>query len=394
LGLGRVLAGLGFAAIGSAGFVQAPAVEGTAPFLLDGNRVYADISFVRPDGSIHRALAFVDTGSGSMEIAAGLFKKLQLDPGRPLRFRVGKLVVEVPAGEVTSDPSEPVAMGSGLKLEAMLSAGVLQRYVVVLDYRRRLITLALPGAIKPEGVPVPFRRNPRTGLIAVDAEINGASYPITIDNGSAYTWVRQETARVWLAARPGWERGVGAVGASNMVMAGWEAETRGTLLRIPEVRIGPVTLKNVGALAAGPGKGPGGLDLFDWYSSKNPVPVIGFIGGNVLKAFRLTIDYAGGRMYWLRQQEPDASDQNQVGMTLRKQAGEYSVAGVATKGGKPTVEGVQPGDTLIRIDGLETKNASKGQIYDALHGKPGEVRELVVERGGVRRTVRATVTAF
>jgi hypothetical protein len=230
--------------------------------------------------------------------------------------------------------------------------------------------------------------------MAVEARINGVSYPITIDCGSAYSWVRQETARVWLAANPDWERGVGAVGASNMMMAGETAETSGILLRIPEVAVGHVVLKEVGVLGAGPGKGPGGVDLFDWYSTKNAGPVIGWIGGNVLKAFRVTIDYAGNRMYWLRQAEPDTHDLEQVGLTLKKEKGEYTVAAVATKNGRPVVAGVQPGDKLLRIDGLITKNATKGRIYDALHGAPGEVRELVLERKGVQRTVRASVTTF
>jgi len=363
--------------------------------VLDGNRVYVELSFVRPDGRIHRALAFVDMGSPSMEITAALFEELALNQGRPLSFRVGDLLVSVPAGEVAADPSEPHAMGSDLKVEAMLPAGVMEKYEVVLDYQNRTLTIAQAGTIRPEGTPVPFRVNPRTGLIAVDALIDDKPYPVTIDDGSAYTWFRQDRVRSWLATHPDWERGIGAVGASNITMSGDGAEASGILLRIPEVRIGRLTLKQVGALGAGRGRSPvEGLDLLDWYSTKNAVPVIGWIGGNVLKNFRLTIDYRDRTMYWLRQSEPDASDQNQVGLTLRRQGEEVIVAALATKNGKPTVEGVEAGDKLIRIDGLETKGATLGKIYGALHGKPGEVRVLVLERGSGRLTVRATVTAF
>ncbi|MGE5278185.1 MAG: hypothetical protein ACM3SU_14395 [Acidobacteriota bacterium] len=382
-------------AAGAPAPAHASPASGTAPFVFDGNRLYAELSFVRPDGSIHRALAFVDMGSPSMEIRATLFKELELDRGRPLTFKLGSLRVNVPSGEVTADPSEPRSIGPELKVEATLPAGVMQRYEVVLDYRRRTLTFATPGTIEPEGTPVPFRINPRTGLITVNALIHGEPYPATIDNGSAYTWFRQDTVRRWLATNPGWERGVGAVGASNMMMSGDGAEAAGLLLRIPEIAIGPLTLKQVGALGAGRGKGfSGDLDLFDWYSTKNAVPVIGWIGGNVLKAFRLTIDYPNRTMFWLRQSEPDATDLDQVGITLKRQAGEYLVAAVATKNGRPTVQGVQVGDRLIRVDHLETKGATLGMIYDALHGKPGEGRVLGLQRGGAPLTVRATVTAF
>lgn len=375
------------------GFAQNLPASGTTPFVLDGNRMYAELSFVRPDGSIHRALAFADLGSPSMVITAALFKELHIDQGTVLSFRIGDLTVKVPAKDVAADPAEPYSVGSSLKVEAVLPARVLQRHEVVLDYQNRKMTLALAGTIKHEGIPVPFRIHPQTGLIAVDAHINGESYPITIDNGSAYTWFRQDAAKPWLVAHADWERGVGAVGAANMMMAGDGAENSGILIRIPEIRVGPLKLDNVGVLAAGESRVSGNQSLFDWYSTKNAVPVIGWMGGNVLKSFRLTIDYPNRTIYWLRQTGPD-DDLNQVGLTLKAQSGQYFVAAVSTKNGKATVEGVQVGDKLIRIDSLQTQGATWGQIYNALHGKPGETRVLILKRGTDEIKVPARVTAF
>src|SRR5579864_2390370 len=79
---------------------------GTTRFVLDGNRMYAELGFVRPDGSIHRALAFVDMGSPAMTLRQSLFKDLQLDEKRPLAFRVGGLSVVVPRAQVTSEQRE------------------------------------------------------------------------------------------------------------------------------------------------------------------------------------------------------------------------------------------------------------------------------------------------
>lgn len=373
---------------------QAPPPSGKTPFVFDGNRVYAELSFVLPDHSIHRALAFVDMGSPDMVLASSLFRALRVSSKQPLRFRVGNLAIELPANKVTSDPGEPYSVGSESKVEAVLPAGVLQHYQVVLDYQRRALTLAQPGTLNPAGIMVPFEINPKTGLIAVPAKIDNRSYAVTIDNGSAYTWFRQSTVRSWLADHPEWERGVGAVGASNMMMSGEATETQGILLRIPEINLGQLTLTQVGTLGAGPGEGPNHQDLFDWYSTKNAVPVIGWIGGNVLKAYRLTIDYPNHRLYWLPQTQPDSADLDQVGLSLKTSGSDFVVAAVATRNGKPTVEGVQPGDKLLRINGLDTAGASWGGIYDALHGTPGDVRTLVVERNGRQFTVRAAVTAF
>jgi len=275
----------------------------------------------------------------------------------------------------------------------MLPAGVLRKYVVVIDYNDRTLTLAQPGSIQPEGIPTPFRIHPKTGLIAIDTAIDGKHYATTIDNGSAYTWFQQSTAKAWLGAHPDWERGVGAVGVSNMRMSDDGTEASGVLIRIPKIAAGPLDFEQIGVLALGRAKGSE-QDFFDWYSKKNAVPVIGWLGGNVLKQFRLTIDYPNQTIYWLKQTDPDSNDMDQVGLTLMAKAGGYIVAGIAKKNGKPTVENIQPGDELLRIDNLETKHAGWGAIYSALHGKPGEIRTLVVERAGRELTVQAKVTAF
>src|SRR5262249_31741454 len=147
-------------------------------FVFDGNRTYAELGFVRPDGSIHKALAFVDMGSPTMFLREALYKDLQLDQHTSFVFRVGELPVKVPRTEVIRERSDPRSIGSDLKVEGMLPAGILQKYQVVIDYKNRSLALAQPGSARPEGVSVPFQINEKTGLIAVEALIVGKSYQI------------------------------------------------------------------------------------------------------------------------------------------------------------------------------------------------------------------------
>jgi hypothetical protein len=368
---------------------------GTTTFVVDGDRVYAELAFVRPDGTLHRALAFVDLGSPSTSLDGPLYRELGLDRRRPLTFLIGDLDVTVNAEEVTNSGEGPGSIGSDLAVEAVLPAGVMRRYQVVIDYAHRRLTLARPATVHPVGVPVPFHANDKTGLVAVDAVIDGHSYPITIDNGSAYTWFRQSIVWEWLRSHPEWQRGVGAVGPSNMRMAADGAEASGTMLRVPKIELGALDLRDVGALGVGPGKGDGGSsNLFDWYSTKNALPVIGWLGGNVLKGFQITLDYPTHTMYWLKQTEIDPHDLDQVGLTLERQGDAYVIAGIATREGKPTVEGVQTGDTLLQVDALVARGASRGAIYSALHGNPGDTRTLTLARNGRQFVVQANVIEF
>jgi hypothetical protein len=245
--------------------------SGTAPFVLDGNRVYAELAFVRPDGTLRKVLAFVDLGSPSTILSEALFRELQLGQEKALTFEVGDMPVHIDPSTVTSDTWLPYSIGDHRNVEAVLPAGVLQKYQVVIDYAGRTLTLANPGTLKPMGVPVPFRINQKTGLIAVDASVNGRVYPVTIDNGSAYTWLRKTTVQEWIDAHPDWQGGIGAVGASNMRMADDGIEATGILVRIPKMKLGSLSVQQVGALAIG--RSITNWDFIDWYSEKNSGPL-------------------------------------------------------------------------------------------------------------------------
>jgi hypothetical protein len=365
---------------------------GTAPFVLEGNRIYAQLTFVRPDGTPRNVLVFVDLGSPSMILSQALFEELQLAQARSLLFKVGDMPVRLDSSTVTTDTWFPFSLGDHRNVEGLLPAGVLQRYQVIFDYANRRLTLAQPGTLKAEGAVVPLRISEKTGLIVVDVGINGEICPVTVDTGSAYTWLRKITVQKWLEVHPDWQRGIGAVGASNMRMAADGIEARGTLLRIPEAKLGSLRVRQIGALAIGPSDS--NWDFIDWYSQKNPVAVIGWIGGNVLRGFRITIDYAKRMSYWLPQSELDVHDLDQVGLTLEARGGEYFVTAIVTQNGEPTVDGVQVGDKLLGIDSLSTANATWGEIFRAMHGKPGELRALQLARTSKQFSVQATIRAF
>jgi hypothetical protein len=181
------------------------------------------------------------------------------------------------------------------------------------------------------------------------------------------------------------------------------AEASGTILRIPEIRLGSLGLAHIGALGIAaeappfpPAPGEPGVqgDLFNWYSRKAPGPVIGWLGGNVLKGFRITIDFPRHMTYWQRQRDLDPHDLDQVGVTLERRDNAYFIAGIADKDGQATVEGVRAGDRLVQVDAFRLDGATRGAVFSALHGRPDSVHSLIVERGGKLLTVPTKVTAF
>lgn len=165
-------------------------------------------------------------------------------------------------------------------------------------------------------------------------------------------------------------------------------------MRLPEIQLDGLSLSEVGALGIGPGWDKTVPRFFGWYSKKTPGPVVGFLGGNVLRQFRVEIDYAGGATYWKREAPPDPHDLDQVGISIQPVAEGYVVYGVATQNGKKAVDGVEAKDRLIAVDGVPLAGVTMGTALRALHGKPGDVRELKLERGAKTFVVKARVMRF
>ena len=119
-----------------------PVASGTTPFILDRNRMYEHVEFIRPVGTARATLLFVDPGSPAMIFSADLLKELRSEKG--IKLRVGRMDVAVDAGGVSSESWLPFSIGGNRQVEGLLPAGVMQKYQVRYDYSRRTITLALP----------------------------------------------------------------------------------------------------------------------------------------------------------------------------------------------------------------------------------------------------------
>src|SRR5215469_1860484 len=380
--------------------------SGTVPFIFDDDRVFAELNFVRPNGTLRKALAFVDLGTPTLVLDKKLHEELQAGQGKPVILRVGDLEIKVDSSAVETDTGLGLTGRDGkrtLPVEAVLSGSVLTNYQLVVDYANRTLTVAQPNTLKNTGDAVPCRVNQKTGMISITGDIDGRRYALAIDTGSAYSWVREDVAEQWTKAHPEWKRGKGAVGEANMQTRTDGAESRATILRLPEIKLGSLTLKQIGALGIAPeappippAPGQSKVDghFFDWYSKKAPEPVIGWLGGNVLRGFRLMIDFPRRMTYWERVSDLDPHDLDQVGVTLEKRSDGYFIAGIAKKSGKPTVDAVRVGDKLIQVDNVLLSSATRGAIFAALHGEPGSVRMLVLERDGQQLTLPAKVTAF
>ena len=259
------------------------------------------LEFVRPDGSVRTADAWVDTGSEFLTLAETLARDLELDvsgldgethsveahvAGPDLYAWEGCRSGWTASGLRASSGASPWL---GIPAEVNLPASLLCHDQVIFDYPAGHLTVARPGVLQPRGVCVPCRVNAETGLFMIEASIDGRVVPLGIDNGSAGTWVSDTLTTAWKTDHPDWPQAIGAAGSTNFF--GFPFEVNGVLTRLPEIAIDSLHVRDVAALGLPQG-------LFDWYSKKSAGAVLGFIGANVLRDFRLEVDFPNQMTYW------------------------------------------------------------------------------------------------
>jgi hypothetical protein len=379
----------------AAATVRTELTSATVPFDLDHNRMTVEVEFPHPAGGVRKARAWVDTGGTDLLVSESLARDLGIEvptfkavdqsaasPSPAPVMRVGGVELDT-RGMTVAVRAGRVAL-PGIQAECTIAPRCLRRLHVVFDYPARRLTLARPGTLKPMGTPIPCRVNPETGLFMIEAMVDGQKLALGVDNGSAGTWVSETLTAAWLVRHADWPYATGAAGSTNFF--GFPFETRGTLVSLPALTIGAAaSVRDVAVLGLPQG-------LFDWYSKKSAGAVVGFLGADLIARHRFEIDFPSQMTWWRPGPAPARRDLDIVGLTIRPESdGSFAVAGVVSRNGRPMVEGVEPNDRLLRVDGLDVTNVPMGTVIDALRGTLGASRTLLIERAGRRITVQATV---
>jgi hypothetical protein len=401
-----VLLAIFLACAGAAAKAPRRPAPGTAaialPFRIDAGRILLEATFKTPDGKDRKALTWFNMGMKGPILTKALYQELGMAEGAPLRLIAGDKILEAKAGDVTEGDAgfggTDFSSNFGPHpVEAMLPARLFLDFRLTLDYGRRVLSLSSPEGPPPRGLAAPIALNRETGLASVEAIIDGRAYAFVIDAGSGYSWMRGPILSSWLDAHPDWRRAEGAMGAANYNMLDFDFEKRGTLARLPVIKIGEVELKDVGVLGTAPtplGAFVDGVfgDIFwDNWQKSAPGPVAGWLGQNAFARYELTLDYPNRISYWRDIGPGDGEDLDGVGVTLVRREGRYFIGGLVETIKAGAFDGVAVGDELQAVDDLSARNASKGAVLAALHGKPGQIRRLTLLRDGAARTVELPV---
>jgi predicted aspartyl protease len=325
------------------------------------------------------AEAWLDSGAGAIVVDAAFARRLGLELGAPIKAHgvsgevadVHLSKADLVAGDLAMPARRVVVMDLsavqrlvGRPVQVLLGRDVFDQAVVQLDFQARKLTLTPRDAFEPPpGAPLPLKRSGDLKSVAI--RVAGVEMPAILDLGNAGgLLIDQEFAahyRLLDGRRASTTLGVGADGAHE--------ETQTTLDRL---ELGGVSLNGVPTTAT--------ANL----SSKAPANV----GLQVLSRFRLTIDFAGDRL-WLSPYA-DAKTRpfrkNRAGLSLASENGRLVVDHVA-RGSPAERGGWRKGEAIAAIDGKPTPGGFAGvEASLFVYGAPG-TRVALTLADGTRRTL-------
>ncbi|GER90343.1 hypothetical protein KDW_45050 [Dictyobacter vulcani] len=364
-----------------------------ASLYVSHNRPYVDLRVTTNHGYSRMARFLVDTAGMALIFTEALVQDLDLPlQDAPFLFSgthvfhcfspptlsIGPYNLDL-ASATALMAVNTCSLFSGEEVDGILPCGLLSDYCVLLDYPAGVFALAPTCSSARSGEPVPISIHPHSQFLRVQATIAGDQYGLLLDTGASCTMISEAVMQNWEQQFTAWPRAQAAVGSANMGVPG---EEYATMMRIPRATLGSLLLREITVVSRPDG-------IFEARSSSfMTAPIVGALAGNVLKQFRIEIDYRHEMSYWEWCGNSYPYDMDMVGLTLSLNLDHtYYVTAVSDCNYASVRQSVQVGDRLLQIDGLVVTGLPLPTVVTALQGSPGQHYTLLLEREGELRSV-------
>ena len=355
----------------------------TLPFQLINNHIYLEASL-----NGHAPVLFMfDTGATNVIVAEdaksfGIAAKGALPGGgfgdKVVPFGVAK-VKSVSLGGFaladqvfTTEPGATWVAVEGINSDGLVGYEFAKRAVLTIDYAKRTMTFTKPKAFHPPaGVEsIAFTFSSHTPM--VPGTIDGITGQFELDTGSrgALTLMTPFVKAHGLIARDhATIRGTTGYGVGGPATA--------LIGRAGRLTLGPVAV-DAPVVEISTNQSGGGSETH----------TAGNIGGDILKRFTVTLDYAH-RLLWLQPNQP--ADQPEVfdrsGLwIMRAGDGGIDVADVTTD--SPAAKlGLVRGDEIVSVNGKPARDIPLYGLREEFKSAPGTAFELALKRAGGKKSV-------
>jgi predicted aspartyl protease len=263
---------------------------------------------------------------------------------------------------------------AGINVNGIIGSDLFRRFVVRINYKKRIISLFNPSSFKAPGknftrIPLLIDKyKPHVTAITAISPNNPQSLKLLIDTGASlalllYTNTNQKLSlpQHTLKSRLG------------MGMGGF---IEGFLGRISSVTMDKLLIPNV---ITNFQDIPSSADTL-WIQNRN-----GIIGNQILNRFHLIIDYPNAMLYLQPNTNLNkAFDSEKSGLTITasgKNLDQFTVHDIVPDS-PADIAGIKPGDLILSVNGFSATFHSLEQLTNKFYQKVGKKMNLVIIRNG------------
>lgn len=265
----------------------------------------------------------------------------------------------------------------GTDVHGILGYELFSRFIVRIDYSRKVMTLILPEKFRPrkrfQEIPMLVEDTKPFILTSINlSSTNTMTAKLLMDTGASHGLMLEPSSD---------ERIIVPLNTvSSVIGRGLGGVITGKTGRIESIKMGAYTLNNVLVNFPDPNSYMDTLKTTLTFRH-------GSIGGEILSRFTVIFNFPQGKVYLKKNSEfKKAFYLNLSGINLKAIGSgldTYEVSEVRKLSPADRM-GVRTGDLIMSVNGISTKELELNQINGILNSKPGKKIRLVVERNKVR----------
>lgn len=268
----------------------------------------------------------------------------------------------------------------GTDVHGILGYELFSRFIVKIDYSRKIMTLTIPEKFRPgrkfQELPMLIEDTKPFILTSLNlSPSNAMTAKLLMDTGASHGLMLEPSSDERIAVPPNT--------VSSAIGRGLGGVITGKIGRIESLKLGQYTLNNVLANFPDPNS------YMDTLKSTLTFRH-GTIGGEILSRFTVIFNYSEGKLYLRKNREFKKEFYlNLSGIDLKAKGSKLSIFEVygVRKLSPADKAGVLTGDVLISISGIPVTSLSLNQVNAILNSKPGRKVALVIERNKIRYNI-------
>lgn len=265
----------------------------------------------------------------------------------------------------------------GTDVHGILGYELFSRFIVKIDYDRKILTLMMPHRFKPGRKFHSLRigiedTKPYVTIPIVLADGTQLNAKLLVDSGASHGLMLEPTTDVRIK--------VPSETVSSTIGRGLGGEITGKVGRIQSITLGRFTLENVIANFPDPNSYFDSLKL--GRTARN-----GTIGGEVLSRFTVVFNFPDEKIYLKKNSMfKKKFHYNLSGIVVKAKGARLNVFEVTDVREKSVADsaGVRTGDIIVSINGIASSNLDLNLINGFFNYKPGKRIHLVIDRKGER----------